>query len=171
MVNAHLRCHLLAKSGSIKGLSCDSMNTKKWINVNIIVSFLSLSVHLTLFFCSLSNSKPVKPKNESSPESSQVTSSIIPCSQSGATASSSLDTSTTPQSSYVMSALRTFEWELFLFSLCVIYVFNVSAFYTCLHPNNSSYLHSLRPVSSTENTPVKRGSHLAKRSGGALCTG
>ncbi|XP_039514599.1 neurofilament heavy polypeptide isoform X2 [Pimephales promelas] len=71
--------------------------------------------------------KLVKPKNESSPESSRVTSSIIPCSKSGGTASSSLDTSTTPQSSYVMSALRKFE-----------------------------------PVSSTENTPVKRGSHLAK---------
>ncbi|ROI27706.1 hypothetical protein DPX16_23028, partial [Anabarilius grahami] len=52
--------------------------------------------------------KLVKPKNESSPESSPVSSSIMPCSQSGTT-SSSLDSSTAPQSSYVMSALRKFE--------------------------------------------------------------
>ncbi|KAK9974798.1 hypothetical protein ABG768_022872 [Culter alburnus] len=70
--------------------------------------------------------KLVKPQNESSPESSRVSSSIMPCSQSG-TASSSLDSSTTPQSSYVMSALKKFE-----------------------------------PVSSTENTPVKSGSQMAK---------
>ncbi|KAK7164309.1 hypothetical protein R3I94_002882 [Phoxinus phoxinus] len=53
--------------------------------------------------------KLVKPKNESSPESSLVTSSIIPCSQSGTTASSSLDKSTPPQRSCVKSAIRMFE--------------------------------------------------------------
>ncbi|XP_016331697.1 zinc finger protein 185-like [Sinocyclocheilus anshuiensis] len=70
--------------------------------------------------------KLVKPKNVSSPESSSVSSSIMPCAQS-ATISSSLDSSTPPQSSDVMSALRKFE-----------------------------------PLNSTENTPVRSGSKLAK---------
>ncbi|XP_016399462.1 neurofilament heavy polypeptide-like [Sinocyclocheilus rhinocerous] len=70
--------------------------------------------------------KLVKPKNVSSPESSSVSSSFMPCAQS-ATISSSLDLSTPPQSSDVMSALRKFE-----------------------------------PLNSTENTPVRSGSKLAK---------
>ncbi|XP_016321047.1 LIM and calponin homology domains-containing protein 1-like [Sinocyclocheilus anshuiensis] len=56
--------------------------------------------------------KPVKlgkPKNVSSPESSSVSSSIMPCAESTATTSSSLDSSTPPQSSSVMSALRKFD--------------------------------------------------------------
>ncbi|XP_058632701.1 anti-sigma-I factor RsgI2 [Onychostoma macrolepis] len=52
--------------------------------------------------------KLVKPKNVSSPESSSASSSIMPCAESAAT-SSSLDSSTPTQSSYVMSALRKFE--------------------------------------------------------------
>lgn len=70
--------------------------------------------------------KLVKPKNVSSPESSSVSSSIMPCAESAAT-SSSLDSSTPTQSSYVTSALKKFE-----------------------------------PLNSTENTPVKSGSNLAK---------
>ncbi|KTG45340.1 hypothetical protein cypCar_00002207, partial [Cyprinus carpio] len=56
-------------------------------------------------------SKPIKqgkPKNVSSPESSSISSSVMPCTES-TTTSSSLDSSTPPQSSYVVSALRKFD--------------------------------------------------------------
>ncbi|XP_050965407.1 transcriptional regulatory protein AlgP-like [Labeo rohita] len=53
--------------------------------------------------------KLVKPKNDSSPESSLASPSINPCAESAVTVSSSQDSSIPPQSSYVMSALRKFE--------------------------------------------------------------
>ncbi|KAL1274017.1 hypothetical protein QQF64_026831 [Cirrhinus molitorella] len=53
--------------------------------------------------------KLVKPKNETLPESSSVSSSSMPCAESAVATFSNLDSSTPPQSSYVVSALRKFE--------------------------------------------------------------
>ncbi len=142
--------------------------TLKLISVN---TTCSVSLTLNWFHFILSYSKPVKlvkPKNVSSPESSLASSSIMPCEENAAT-SSSLDSSTPTQSSYVMSALRKFEWELFLFSLCVIPFLHSIHFHLITSAHN--HLLSLRPLNPTENTPVKSGSNLAKRFGTSLCSG